>query len=91
MEILTISRQTVVEDDNLGLAEASGISTIYLGMNVEREFFADKELRKAIIMGINRDDIINSLLMGAVAKANSFLASSVFGYSADSKVYEYNP
>lgn len=90
-DIEAISRQTVVEDDNLGLAEASGISTIYLGMNVEREFFADKELRKAIIMGINRDDIINSLLMGAVAKANSFLAPSVFGYSADSKVYEYNP
>ncbi len=59
-DVEAISRQTILEDKNLGLVETSGISTIYLGMNIERKFFADKELRKAVIMAINRDDIINS-------------------------------
>lgn len=90
-DVEAISRQTILEDKNLGLVETSGISTIYLGMNTERKFFADKELRKAVIMAINRDDIINSLLMGVAKKANSFLAPNVFGYSENSKVYEFNP
>lgn len=89
-DIEAASRQTVLEDKNLELVETSGISTIYLGMNTEKKFFADKELRKAIIMAINRDDIINSLLTGTVKKANSFLAPHVFGYSEKSKVYDYD-
>ena len=90
-DVEAVSRETIAADDNLGLIEGSSVNTIYLGMNTERKIFADKEVRKAISMGVNRDDIVNSLLAGAGQKANSFLAPTVFGYSKDSKVYEYNP
>lgn len=90
-DLESMSRETVANDKNLKLVEGSSINMVYLGMNTQRKFFADKELRKAIIQGINRDDIVDSLLMGAGKKANSFLAPNVFGYSEKSKVYEYNP
>lgn len=90
-DVEAVSRETISGDSNLELKEGSSVSTIYLGMNTERKIFADKDVRKAISMGVNRDDIVNSLLAGAGQKANSFLAPTVFGYSKDSKVYEYNP
>lgn len=51
----------------------------------------DVRVRKAIAMGVNRDIIIDSVLMGAVEKANSLLGPGVVGYSKDTKPFEYNP
>lgn len=90
-DLEAISRETVAQDKNLKLVEGSSVNTIYLGMNTDRKIFSDKEVRKAIVMSINRDDIISSLLMGTGKKANSFLAPNVFGYSEDTKVYDYDP
>lgn len=90
-DLESMSRKTVLENKDLTLAETSSFSVQYLGMNVEKEYLKDPNIRKAIAMAIDKDIIIDTILMGAMEKANSFLAPGVFGYSKDANTYEYNP
>lgn len=86
------SRRTVMDNsEKINYMEKSGISVNYVGINTAKGPLADKEVRQAIAMGIDRDAIINSIMLGAVKKANSFIAPATFGYSPDSKVLDYNP
>ena len=90
-DLESMSRKTVLDNEKLTLAETSSFSTQFLGMNVEKPFLKDIRIRKAIAMAINKDIIIDALLMGAVENANSFLAPGVFGYSKDVDTYQYDP
>lgn len=85
------SRRLVMDNPELVYMEQSGISVNYVGLNTTKGILKDKDVRKAIAMGINRDIIIDSVLMGAVEKANSLLGPGVVGYSKDTKPFEYNP
>ena len=71
--------------------EQSGISVNYVGLNTDKGILKDKDVRRAIAMGIDRDAIIDSILLGSVQKANSFIAPGVFGYTPEAKTLEYNP
>ncbi len=90
-DLESMSRNTILENDNLILAETSSFSVQYLGMNVEKPYLNDIRVRKAIAMAIDKDIIIETILMGAMEKANSFLAPGVFGYSKSAATYGYNP
>lgn len=86
------SRKIVLDNpDKMTYKEKSGISVNYLGFATNRDIVKDRDVRRAIAMAINRDAIIDSIMMGTVEKANSFIAPAVFGYSKDSKVLDYNP
>jgi len=90
-DLESMSRNTILESDELILAETSSFSVQYLGMNVEKPYLKDKNIRKAIAMAIDKNIIIDTILMGAMEEANSFLAPGVFGYSKTAKTYGYNP
>ncbi|GLI54829.1 diguanylate phosphodiesterase [Propionigenium maris DSM 9537] len=90
-DLESMSRNTILENNNLILAETSSFSVQYLGMNVEKPYLNDIKVRKAIAMAIDKDIIIETILMGAMKEANSFLAPGVFGYSKSAATYEYNP
>lgn len=85
------SRRLVMNNPKLIYMEQSGINVNYVGLNTAKGILTDRDVRRAIAMGIDRDAIINSILLGSVDKANSFIAPGVFGYSPDSKTLEYNP
>ena len=90
-DLESMSRNTVLENKDLVLAETSSFSTQFLGMNVEKKYLDDIRIRKAIVMAIDKDLIIETILMGAMENANSFLAPGVFGYSSEAHTYSYNP
>lgn len=85
------SRRLVMSDKNLIYKEMPGISVSYIGFNTSKGIFKDKDVRRAVAMGIDRDAIIQSIFLGSVKKANSFIAPGTFGYNPDSKVVDYNP
>ena len=85
------SRRLVMNNPELVYMEQSGINVNYVGLNTTKGILKDRDVRRAIAMGIDRDSIIDSILLGSVDKANNFVAPGVFGYSADSKTLEYNP
>lgn len=85
------SRRLVMDNPELVYMEQSGISVNYVGLNTDKGILKDKDVRRAIAMGIDRDAIIDSILLGSVQKANSFIAPGVFGYTPEAKTLEYNP
>ena len=85
------SRRLVLNNSELLYKENSGISVNYVGFNTAKGILKDKDVRRAIAMGINRDAIIKSILLDSVEKANSFIAPGTFGYTPEAKTLEYNP
>lgn len=89
--IQTIGRTTIINGDYLTFMERPSVSTSYIGLNTRKGVLQDKEIRRAIAMGIDRESVIKALIDGDVKIAGSFLAPVVFGYSDDVEVLEYNP
>lgn len=90
-DIDSIGRKILGDRKDIRVEEISSLGVGYLGINTEKGALQDKNVRKAIAMGINRDIIIESVLNGAVEKANSILGPGVVGYSKETTPFEYNP
>ena len=86
----SIGRTVLADRDDVTIEEISSLGVAYLGLNMSKEPLNDIRVRKAIVMAIDRDIIIDSVLDGAVTKANSLLGPGVVGYSKDTLPYEYN-
>ena len=89
--IQTVGRTTIIESDKLTFKEHPSTSTSYIGFNTQKGSLKDKNIRRAIVMGIDRKAIIDALLVGNTQIANNFLAPQIFGYSEKTKVLPYNP
>ncbi|MGL6154417.1 MAG: ABC transporter substrate-binding protein [Cetobacterium sp.] len=87
----SIARKTIESSDKLQLLEKPSTSTAYIGMNNQKGVLKDPEVRKAIAMGIDKDAIIEALLMGSAQRADQFLAPPVFGHSDNLPIIEYDP
>lgn len=59
----------------LTLNARPGLNVSYVGFNFRDKFLAKKEVRQAISLAINRDEIIKFLLQGMAEPANNFLSS----------------
>ena len=90
-DIDSIGRKILGDRKDIRVEEISSLGVGYLGINTEKGALQNKNVRKAIAMGINRDIIIESVLSGAVEKANSILGPGVVGYSKETSPFEYNP
>ena len=90
-DVDSIGRRILGDKEDVRVEEISSLGVGYLGLNTAKGALQNKDVRKAIAMGINRDIIIESVLSGAVEKANSILGPGVIGYSKETKPYEYNP
>jgi len=76
---------------NLFIYRWYDLSYYYLGFDLTNPLFTDKELRKALNYGINRQKIIDSVLSGYGKVATGPIPCSSWAYSTDVKQYEYNP
>ncbi len=91
MDITSIARTSILEDEKLKLYEKSGLGVSYLGLNTGNGILQDKKLRQAVVHAIDRNSIIETIMYNSVQKANSLLGPGVFGYSKDTQTLEYNP
>lgn len=67
-------------------------SYTYLGLNLKKDCFKNRDLRKAIDLSINKDEILNIVLNNEGKIANSPVAEGVLGYDKNLKSNrEYNP
>ncbi len=62
-------------------------------MNTKSGTLQDKRVRQALLQGLDRESLIDSLLMGSVEKAHTFLAPPVFVHGDKNELthYDYNP
>ncbi len=64
----------------------------YVGLNVKTYApFADRRVRRAFAMAINKKRIVDELLGGVNQSANSILPPGVLGYREDAKAISYAP
>jgi peptide/nickel transport system substrate-binding protein len=66
-------------------------SYTYLGYNLKRPMFADKRVRQAISYAINKDEIINGILLGLGKPATGPYKPGTWPYNQNVKTYSYNP
>jgi peptide/nickel transport system substrate-binding protein len=65
-------------------------SYVYLGYNLRHRFFKDKRVRQAISYGINKQEIIDGILLGEGVEATGPFKPDMWAYNKDVKKYGYD-
>jgi len=63
----------------------------YLGYNLRRPMFQDKRVRQALSFAINKQEIIDGVLLGYGVAATGPYKPDTWVYNADVPRYDYNP
>ena len=66
-------------------------SYTYLGYNLTNPLFADKRVRQAIAHAVNKEEIIQGVLLGLGREATGPYKPGSWAYDANVKTYPYNP
>jgi peptide/nickel transport system substrate-binding protein len=76
---------TVEKAPNLSLVSITGPTVVALRLNTKNGITKDVNVRKALIMGVDRDAIIKAVLLGHAKPIASFQADLSFGYDPSLK------
>jgi len=68
-----------------------GLVYEHIDLNLDRPALADRRVREALILGLDREAISKSLFAGRQKVADSFVHPLDAGYSADTPRYQYDP
>lgn len=82
--------KSLEQDQNLKVLKFNGSNIQYLGFNTESEPLNNVKVRQAIAYAINREKIINDLLLGQAQIAHSILPEESWAY-APGTTYPYDP
>jgi peptide/nickel transport system substrate-binding protein len=63
---------------------------VYLGYNLKHKFFKDTKVRQAISYAINKQEIIDGVLLGQGVEATGPFKPDMWSYNGNVKKYEYN-
>ena len=67
------------------------LGTNFISLNVTDKALSDINVRKAISLAINREELVDTILNGAGIPATSFLNNQIPGHDDSNTVYEYDP
>jgi len=82
---------SMMEGKGMKILKSPGMNINYMGFVTNRAPFDNLDLRKAISMAINRQNLVDYLYQGNAVLANSVLPDFMPGYSKDVKPADYNP
>ncbi|MGC2413294.1 MAG: peptide ABC transporter substrate-binding protein [Stellaceae bacterium] len=68
-----------------------GLVFEHIDLNLDRPVLADRRVREALILGLDREAITKSLFAGRQKVADSFVNPLDAGYSAEAPRYHYDP
>lgn len=66
-------------------------SYVYLGYNLRHPYFKDKRVRQAITYAVNKQEIIEGILLGQGVAAEGPYKPDTWAYSADVRKYPFDP
>lgn len=82
--------KSLEQDANLQVIKFNGSNIQYLGFNTEAPPLNNVKLRQAIAYAINRERIVNDLLLGQAMIAHSILPEESWAFNAGTK-YPFDP
>ena len=77
--------------DDFRMIYKPGLVFEHIDLNLDRPALGDLRVREALILGLDREAISNSLFAGRQKVADSFVNPLDAGYSADTPRYHYDP
>ncbi len=83
--------ETPVFQKNFKKYRYLSFSYTYLGFNLQHPFFSDRRVRQAIAYAINKEEIIQGVLLGLGRPATGPYKPGTFWYNDKVKKYPYNP
>ena len=66
-------------------------SYTYLGFNLQNPMFADRKVRQALACAVNKEELIDGVLLGLGKEASGPFKPGTWQYNADVKRYPYDP
>ena len=66
------------------------LGTAFISLNLKADYIKDINVRKAISLAINREELVDTILNGAGIPATSFLNNSIPGHDDSLSVYTYD-
>lgn len=72
------------------VSRESSVCTVFM-CNHSRGICKDRKIRQALNYGVDKDELIRTVMMGAARPLNGPLTSKHFGYNPASRVYPYDP
>jgi peptide/nickel transport system substrate-binding protein len=79
----------IESDSRLQIIHSPSVEAQYIGLNCGREPFNDKRVRQAFNYAVDKQKLIDDLLLGNGTVADAPIAPGVFGY-ASGKPFEYD-
>jgi peptide/nickel transport system substrate-binding protein len=77
--------------DGFRIIYKPGLVFEHIDLDLDRPVLADRRVREALILGLDREAIANSLFAGRQKVADSFVNPLDAGYGADTPRYRYDP
>jgi len=77
--------------DNVTIDRIPGSNFSYIGFNMMDKALSQKEIRQAIALSINRQEIINFMFKHSARKAQAILSGDHWAGNPSLKTYNYNP
>jgi peptide/nickel transport system substrate-binding protein len=87
-EVLTLQKQY---PDRFAYAFKPDLSYLHIDLQLDNPILADVRVRRALLLGLDRQSMVDKLMGGRVPVANSFVSPLESIYSADVPAYPYNP
>lgn len=81
----------IKENKDLNLLEQTGLNVGYIAFNTDKEPFNNPEVRKALSMAVNKEDIVKAIYHGQAQPAKNFIPPIMWGYNNDIVDYQYDP
>lgn len=67
------------------------LGTAFISLNLNDQYLSNVNVRKAISLAINREELVSAVLNGAGIPATSYLNNGIPGHDDSLSVYEYDP
>ncbi len=87
-QVLNVQRQY---PDRFAYAYKPNLSYQHIDLQLDNPILADVRVRRALLMGIDRQSIVDRLMGGRVPVANSFVSPLEAAYTPDVPAYRYDP
>lgn len=78
-------------DPTLNVMEAPGLNVAYLAFNTQAAPWDNPELRKALIMAIDRETLVDTVYEGLGNVAETLVPPTMWGYADQITPYPYDP
>lgn len=83
--------ETLRKDPKLSVVSMDGPVALVLRYNTQRGIMKNREVRRALIMAVDRDAIIKTILLGQAKPIASFQGALSFGYDPSLKPLPFDP